>query len=140
MGSLYGTTWLGGDTRGDGVAFKLSPPSVAGGPWEESVFAFGGSNGSRPRSALTADTFGALYGTTTRGGTGNCSLAHCGTLFRLTPPRTSRAPWAEIVLANFNGMNGGDPAVGPIFIGPNLYGTAEFGGDADVGVVFRLAP
>jgi hypothetical protein len=73
-GSLYSTTEFGG-TFGVGVAFKLTPPSVSGGTWTETVlhsfaysFVYGGCDGAFPRAALIMDVSGALYGTTWEGG------------------------------------------------------------------------
>jgi hypothetical protein len=46
----------------------------------------GGVDGSTPYGALTLDSSGNLYGTTSAGGyTGNnCTAAGCGTVFKLT--------------------------------------------------------
>jgi uncharacterized repeat protein (TIGR03803 family) len=51
--------------------------------------------------------------------------------------------WAgtENVLHTFTGADGEDPNTGVIFDGAgNLYGTTFYGGEADCGVVFKLAP
>lgn len=87
LGDVYGTAAVGGvqgSTGNNGVLFKLTPPSVAGGAWTESVLhAFGGStveDGRLPASPLILVN-GKFYGTTYQGGTS----ANLGTVFRVTP-------------------------------------------------------
>jgi len=70
----------GGGGGGGGVA------GFAGGAWSESIYEFDGITGSRLQGGLTRDTFGVLYGVTNRGGTGNCVVTNCGTVFALTAP------------------------------------------------------
>jgi uncharacterized repeat protein (TIGR03803 family) len=82
-GALYGTT-LGGGAFGVGTVFQLTPPSVAGGAWTETILhSFAGSDGARPYAGLISDPYGALYGTTSAGGTNGA-----GTVFKLTLPVT----------------------------------------------------
>jgi hypothetical protein len=61
-GNLYGTTVTGG-TRGDGVAFELTPSN---GSWSESViYNFSNNNiGHYPQASLVIDQAGNLYGST----------------------------------------------------------------------------
>jgi uncharacterized repeat protein (TIGR03803 family) len=138
-GALYGTTWKGG-SKSAGIAFKLIPPTVAGGVWSESIYEFDGVTGSRLQGGLTRDTFGVLYGTTNRGGTGNCNVTNCGTVFALVAPATLGGAWTHTVLANFTGPNGGDPEDTPTFHLGSLYGTGDYGGANDLGVVFQFTP
>jgi len=78
-GSLYGTTVDGGGA-GEGVVFELSPPTVPGGAWTETVqHRFSGADGSTP-NGLTHGPGGVLYGTTQGGGTHGA-----GTVFSITP-------------------------------------------------------
>jgi uncharacterized repeat protein (TIGR03803 family) len=83
-GNLYGTTLGGGSsTCSCGTVFELSP---GGPPYSETIlYSFlRGSDGMYPASALVEDKQGALYGTTTEGGSDvNCS-AGCGTVFKIT--------------------------------------------------------
>jgi uncharacterized repeat protein (TIGR03803 family) len=74
VGNLYGTTYQGG-ADASGVVFKLTPS-----PWNESVlWSFtGGSDGSLPAAAVTLDSAGNLYSTTSSGGSGS------GVVFKLT--------------------------------------------------------
>src|SRR5579862_4636311 len=64
-GNLYGTTELGG-MADNGVVFELSPPTVKGGKWKQTVlYSFtGGSDGLAPNPGLVFDGEGNLYGTT----------------------------------------------------------------------------
>jgi uncharacterized repeat protein (TIGR03803 family) len=88
---------------------------------------------------LVADSSGALYGTTMKGGT-----ASMGTVFKLNPPSVTGAPWTENVLYSFQG--GEIDGASPFFVTPafdshgNLYGTTGSGGANDGGTVFRLTP
>jgi uncharacterized repeat protein (TIGR03803 family) len=140
-GALYGTTWKGGTHHDAGVVFKLTPPATPGGSWTESAYQMlNGADGATMQGGLTRDTFGVLYGTTNRGGPGDCALGHCGTVFKIVPPSASGGSWTHTVLADFTGPNGGNPVASPsLFLG-DLYGTAEYGGAANSGVVFQVQP
>jgi uncharacterized repeat protein (TIGR03803 family) len=62
-GNLYGTTELGGSSRGgDGVVFKLDPTG------QESVLYRFGPLGAFPMAGVVEDGAGNFYGTTNRGG------------------------------------------------------------------------
>jgi uncharacterized repeat protein (TIGR03803 family) len=76
-GNLYGTTLCDG-ANSAGNVFKLTP---SGGGWTySSVHDFtGGSDGGYPRSNVTFDTAGNLYGTASRGGRG------VGVVWEITP-------------------------------------------------------
>lgn len=139
-GNLYGITLAGG-TDDVGAVYQLSPATDEGGTWIETViFSFGGADGSSPFGRLLFDEAGALYGTTTGGGTGQA-----GTVFKLTPPSQPGASWSQSVLYNFSGgRDGGGPFAGVIFGSKGrLFGTASNGGNGRPdpgGVIFRLDP
>ena len=101
----------------------------------------GGSDGSNPEGALVADKAGNLYGTTSQGGSANCS-AGCGTVFKLTPPVTRNGSWSETVLYRFTGGSDGAAPVSDLVVDGvgNLYGTASTGGNGNAGTVFQLSP
>jgi uncharacterized repeat protein (TIGR03803 family) len=85
-GALYGTTMFGGGvTRGCGgcgIVFKLTP--TRSGYRESILHRFtGGADGGEPQAGLIFGKDGALYGTTTYGGTGGGFGD--GTVFKLTP-------------------------------------------------------
>jgi len=158
QGNLYGTTNLGGTVMdcpqggGCGTVFELSPPSVPGGSWSESVlYSFCSSfsnnscmDGAEPAGQLTLDSTGNLYGTTTTGG----SAVGGGAVFELSP---TQGGWTETLLHSFcaNGQDGacpdGDrPVAGVTFDDDgNLYGTTKFGGSDRkyaLGTVYKLSP
>ncbi|HEY1614342.1 MAG TPA: choice-of-anchor tandem repeat GloVer-containing protein [Rhizomicrobium sp.] len=125
-GILYGTTSEGG-TSENGTVFKCTPMGI-----ETDLYNFtGGSDGGDPAGALVSDSGGNLYGTTNLGGANSS-----GVVFKLAPDGT------ETVLHDFaGGKDGANPAAGLVRDAKgNLYGTTQFGGHDNAGVVFRLAP
>lgn len=76
-GVLYGTTLWGG-ANNSGTVFWLTPPATAGHPWTETVYSL--SAGAYPYGGLAIGPSGALFGTTSGGGTGGG-----GTVFELIP-------------------------------------------------------
>jgi uncharacterized repeat protein (TIGR03803 family) len=99
-GSIYGTTYGGGDPNlamgyyFPGTIFELTPPIEKGGAWVQSLlYSFqGGSDGLTPEWGLIVGPDGTLYGTTAvGGGTGCPAQAYngvnigCGTVFQFTP-------------------------------------------------------
>jgi uncharacterized repeat protein (TIGR03803 family) len=95
QGALYGTTIGGG---GLGTVFKLTPPQKGQAAWTETVlYSFcsllGCSDGGIPLAGLIADKQGALYGTTSSGGSGPY-----GTVFKLTPPAKGQTAWTDRAL------------------------------------------
>ncbi len=135
-GNLFGTTAFGG-SAGSGTVFELTPPSTAGGSWNESVlYSFqGGTDGYFPASALVSDPAGNLYGTTLAGGS-VCPI--CGTVFKLSK---RGGTWTETVLYSFGFSDGANP-FGKLLLANdgNLYGTTNSGGDFGAGTVFALSP
>jgi uncharacterized repeat protein (TIGR03803 family) len=113
----------------------------------------GGADGSTPKTGLSMDGAGNLYGTTYTGGeTGNnCAInflttSGCGTVFRLAH---SGSGWTFDSLYKFTGRSDGAPPSSRVVFGPDgaLYGTATYGGDASCnpgfygcGLVYRLNP
>lgn len=130
-GNLYGTAL--GAFGSNGEAYELSPGS---GGWTETVLhSFGGGpDGVAPEGGLVRDQAGNLYGTTSRGGSGQG-----GTVYELSP---SNGTWTETVIYNFTGGVDGASPEGTLAIDAagNLYGTTSSGGDSNNGVVFKLAP
>jgi uncharacterized repeat protein (TIGR03803 family) len=146
-GNLYGTTRFGGGgAPGSGTVFELTPPTIAGGDWSESViWHFGGEagDGHAPQDQLIMDSSGNLYGTTQNGG----GTENAGTVFELTPPSTPGANWTESILWSFEPSSGYSPTSGLIMDkSGNLYGTTQFGGTSiatitfGLGTVFQLSP
>jgi uncharacterized repeat protein (TIGR03803 family) len=127
-GTLYGTTVVGG-TNNLGTVFAISSAGL-----EKVLWNFGGTNdGSEPYPGLIIDSNGNLYGTTSGGG----AHCNCGTVFELSPG----TPYTEKVLYSFGGTGDGTyPYAGVIMDSSgNLYGTTEYGGAHNDGIVFKLA-
>ncbi len=93
-GALYGTTQYGGNATagppcsyygvtGCGTVFQLTPPTLAGGMWTETVLHnFTGQNGDGavPMAGLTWSSTETLYGTASSGG-----VSGKGTVFAVKP-------------------------------------------------------
>lgn len=116
-------------------------PSPARASTEQVLYSFqGGLDGASPGAGLIS-IGGTLYGTTTTGGGTGCGGAGCGTVFALTPPAVAGGAWQESVLYRFQGGDdGANPAGHLSNMGGTLYGTTQYGGAADDGTVFALAP
>jgi uncharacterized repeat protein (TIGR03803 family) len=140
-GNLYGTTQTGGQNQA-GIVFELSH---VGDSWSETIlYAFGdfSGDGSEPLGTLAFDAAGNLYGTTQVGGSFNCSIGGCGTVFQLTP---SGGNWLETIIHNFRGSDGAFPLAGVVLDSDgNVYGTTNTGGNEGsctklgCGVAFKL--
>jgi uncharacterized repeat protein (TIGR03803 family) len=159
-GVLYGTTWYGGsgvpcnvNTGGCGTVFQLTPPTMEGGSWTETViYSFTGvsGDGAYPSAGVVIGQHGVLYGTTEYGGSATsaspCSFygaTGCGTVFQLTPPTVPGGTWTETILHSFTGQNGDGsiPMAGLARSSSGvLYGTASAGGTAGKGTVFSVTP
>lgn len=104
-GNIYGTS-TGGGTLNEGVVFELSPPSVSGGSWTETIlYSFtGGLDGAVPFGGVVFGPGGGLYGITRYGGpykTGDCYDNGCGVVFQLLPPAQTGGTWTESAIYNF---------------------------------------
>ncbi|MGO8795663.1 MAG: choice-of-anchor tandem repeat GloVer-containing protein [Candidatus Sulfotelmatobacter sp.] len=139
-GTLYGTTYVGGE-YGAGTVFRLKPPTKGGGGWTETVlYSFtGGIDGGTPYASPTVGASGVLYGTTKAGG-----LYGGGVVYRLSSPAKGSTVWTESVLHSFpDSSNDGFNPMGAVILGKNgaLYGTTEYSNNpAYYGTVFELAP
>ncbi len=139
QGSLYGTAYGGGSNNG-GVVFKLTPPASGTGPWTETIlynFLSSSSDGYNPQGGLIFDAHGYLYGTTGSGG-----AYGYGTVFRLKPPVSGNGAWAETILYSFMPPPDGVTPTGSLIFDAKgaLYGTTVYGGEADLGTVYKLTP
>ncbi len=134
-GNFYGTAQFGG-AKGRGVVFKLDSSGQ-----NTTLYSFsGGADGGIPIGRVILDKGGNLYGITSLGGDPTCS---CGTVFKLKPNGTLT------VLHNFKGgkdgsQNQGQPELGLVLIGSDVYGSASFGGltscdpNLGCGLVFKV--
>ncbi len=139
-GTLYGTTYKGGDID-RGTVYKIDPSGA-----ETILHSFSGgrSDGAYPRAGLVY-AGGALYGTTSGGG--NLGCGGCGknpgqgTVFRITRSGT------ETILHEFNGYpsDGAFPYGALVYVHGLFYGTTQLGGsrcavDYGCGTIFSLTP
>lgn len=127
-GNLYGTTAEGGD-QDCGTIFELTPQS--GGSWTERILhSFSLHEGCEPKSKLTFDNAGSLYGTADFGGAygSACGGDGCGTAFQLKPGTSGI--WTLRILHSFG--KGSDAAypVSSLAIDSagNLFGVTSQGG------------
>ena len=150
-GSLYGTTWSGGNS-GAGTVFRLTPSN--GSYSFTLLYSFrGGKDGAFPYSRLAIDSAGNLYGTTFQGGGGTwCTQGRggCGVVFKLT---LSGGTYTETVIHAFKGgADGYHPHAG-VALDPagNIFGATYAGGSSACGVggnyddfgcgtIFKLSP
>lgn len=141
QGNLYVLTPSGGPYY-SGAFIEFSPPAMSGLPWSEHVlYSFGVNNTDvgGPDSGLVADANGNLYGLSQYGGTYNA-----GTIYELSPPAQTGAPWTEQVIYNYTGgADGRFPYRGLAHdAAGNLFATSAFGGDAtcQCGTLVELSP
>jgi uncharacterized repeat protein (TIGR03803 family) len=131
-GDLYGTTAGGGLTgcRDDdacGTVFKVTQTGV------ETIVHFfaSGSDGDQPQAGLI-DVDGTLYGTTEYGGSAN----GYGSVFKVTDPGGAAV---VTVIHAFGSVGSGIwPVAGLLDVDGKLYGTTYYGGQYEMGTVFRL--
>jgi uncharacterized repeat protein (TIGR03803 family) len=139
-GNLYGTTAAGGVGDG-GAVFKLTLHT--GGTWAESLLysfcSLTDCADGRGAGAVTLETAGNLYGTTSLGGGSAACPDGCGVVYKLT--QNSDGTWTETVLHSFTGgADGGVPQGGVILDDAgNLYGST-LGYGSNAGTVFKIAP
>jgi len=150
-GSLYGTTWGGGNgcPGGCGTVFKVTVPASpcrnAFCSWKETVvYDFtGGNDGASPATGgLIFDQAGNIYGTAHSGGYygGGCAFGGCGTVFQLTP--NPQGSWTENTLHVFMGSPDGSTPYNAVILDEqgNIYGPTSLGGSYGYGTIFQLTP
>lgn len=102
-GSLYGYT-IGGSY---GTVFQLVPPAGGSGSWSiQILYTFTNGKDGNLNSAYSPLILhhGALYGLAS-GGSSQCGQSGCGSVFRLTPPRSGSGSWKVKTLYEFTGNN-----------------------------------
>jgi uncharacterized repeat protein (TIGR03803 family) len=136
-GNIFGTT-LGGGTQGAGTFFELQ--KSAGGVWKETILFNFIPNGSGiwPAATLIQDGAGNFYGTTLISSTLNTQGN--GTVFELSP--NGSGGWTQTTLYTTQGISGNMFPSGGVVFGPggSLYGATGYGGAAQAGSIFALAP
>jgi uncharacterized repeat protein (TIGR03803 family) len=134
-GNLYGTTFYGGGgcAFGCGTVFEIDHDNN-----ETILYRFtDGSDGAFPVAGLLRDNAGNLYGTASAGGNSECFNGEgCGVVFKLDTNNV------ETVLYTFTGgADGRDPS--SVLVrdhAGNLFGATTNGGEAGMGVVFKVSP
>lgn len=127
-GDFYGTTESGGANT-FGSVFKITSSGV-----ENLLYSFQGypTDGASPDAGLVQGRDGNFYGTTTSGGADND-----GIIFKITPSG------ALTILHSFPAFQGdGYHSVAGLVQGDdgNFYGTTQYGGANDDGIVFKITP
>jgi hypothetical protein len=105
-GNVYGTTEYGGlysdEPYVGGTAYKLTPPTMGGGSWGETIlWNFGNpatTDGSLPWASLLIDPIGNLYGTTLDGG--SFGVVANGTVYEIANAPTTISVAASLALGN----------------------------------------
>jgi uncharacterized repeat protein (TIGR03803 family) len=124
-GNLYGTTTYGGAFN-DGTVFEV----VHGSGAITTLASFDGTDGANPRTPLTIDAGGNLFGTAWAGG-----ASGDGTVYEV-----AQGSGAITTLASFNGADGSGPYTNLVMdAGGDLYGATAGGGISRSGVVFEVA-
>jgi hypothetical protein len=136
-GKLYGQA-IGCGSSNNGLIFRLSPPTISGAPWTETILhQFGTRDGGGRYPSLSFDSNKTnLYGTSFYAGL-------FGVVFELKPSAIEGAPWTENILHSFTNGSDGHGPLGPIVQDTNgvLYGTAYYStGNAPGGTAFSIAP
>ena len=127
-GDLYGTTLYGGDTE-HGTIFRLDEKGT-----EVLVHSFASyDDGAYPYAGLIHDVAGNLYGTTSAGGTGDCTVG-CGTVFKV-----DKSGVVSTLYAFTGEPDGMAPYAGVVQdTSGAVYGTTNEGGSAGYGTVFKV--
>lgn len=130
-GNFYGTTVEGG-TFGYGTVFKITPRGNL-----IVLYDFtNGSDGSHPYAPPVEGVDGNFYGTTYGA---VCHVGCLGTIYKIT---SSGRLTALHDFCSKTGCPDGFNPIAPLVLGTdgNFYGTTEFGGAVDYGVVFKITP
>lgn len=123
-GALYGTTRLGG-AYGRGTVFRLNTD----GSGFQILHSFEGDDGAYPLHGVMQGSDGALYGTTRSGG-----HYEIGVVYKMNLDGSGFC-----VLHSFIIEQGAHPWPSVIEASDGaLYGTTKYGGDYDMGTVFRM--
>jgi uncharacterized repeat protein (TIGR03803 family) len=103
------------------------------------LYSFDGEHGSFPVAPLIQAYNGDYIGTTSQGGI-NCVIdGGCGTVFKITPSGTLTTIYS--FCAQSGCTDGEYPFAGVVqCVDGNFYGTTDFGGANNSGVVFKVTP
>jgi uncharacterized repeat protein (TIGR03803 family) len=138
-GALYGTTYVGGDSRcACGVLYKLNPPTQQGGAWTQQVlhaFTSAGPDGRLPNASVVMNKQGTIYGVTQQGGAWNS-----GVIYQVRPG--TGGTFTETALYSFGDNGDASTPNGPLVIDSSgaLYGVTSLGGAFNQGAVYKFIP
>ncbi len=156
-GVLYGTTEQGG-ASGFGTVFKINP----NGTGYSVLHSFSGVNDGHPNASMIQAAFSVLYGTTRDGsifkintdGTGYAAFSNFNLFFQRAPlvqasdgdlylPTGFGVYKIHTNLTGFTSLHsftGGDASIAGLIqcSDGSLYGTAQYGGTANMGGLFKL--
>jgi uncharacterized repeat protein (TIGR03803 family) len=130
-GNFYGVAYGGGEPRGFGTVFKITPTGAL-----TTLYKFtGGTDGAYPESSLVLGSDGNFYGTNTYTNNGNPCGCN-GSLFKITPSGSFTA------LHVFQG--GSSDGLDPVGIvqatDGDFYGSTYGGGVYNSGIVYKMTP
>jgi uncharacterized repeat protein (TIGR03803 family) len=135
-GHLFGTVPYGGlndcNHNSCGVVYELAE---SGGVWhQENIYDFKGeSDGFFPMAAVTFDSTGALFTTS------SIRTGGAGSVIRLKPS-TQNGTWTENTLWKVTGAEYGEPNDAVVLHDESLFGTTSGGGSGFPGTVFQVKP
>jgi uncharacterized repeat protein (TIGR03803 family) len=135
-GLIYGTTQEGGSLNGGsgyGTVFRLKPDGSDYRVLHRFNSKPGTVDATYPVSGLVVANDGALYGSGLFGGASNL-----GAIFTLRPNGSGYSLLYEFGSSSGDGAHPQSPLVRAS--GGGLFGTAQFGGQGNSGVIYRLAP
>ncbi len=143
-GTLFGATGEGGANFYYGTIFKLQK---SGNAYKHTILhSMNRADGDEPLF-VTMDGAGAIYGSTTYGGTSTaCGSLGCGVVYKLTPG--AGGSYAYRVLYSFKGGSDGLNPDGRLLVAGNgvMYGVTQSGGiltsycTQGCGTIFALTP
>ncbi len=129
-GILYGTTY-GGGTYNKGTTFKITTNGIF-----NTLFNFDSTNGANPYAGMILGKDGNLYGTTVVGGS-----PPLGVVFQMA----TNGNFTPLYFFDYNANNSTFPHGGYPYaellqaVDGNFYGTAEIGGAAGYGTIFKIS-
>jgi uncharacterized repeat protein (TIGR03803 family) len=135
-GNLFGATGVGGFRGSDGTVFELTPPTVVGGAWTETVLRrfWGSPDGKIPLGRLVMTSDDALFGTTLRGGVNDL-----GTVY--TVALKSPGVWRKGTIYSFGSVPNDvvTPDLGLLASSEGFY-SSDQGGANNTGAIYLLTP
>lgn len=144
-GNFYGVSYFGGpnactaSSSQCGTFFELTPPASAGAAWTETtLYRFQAGVDGTAANANPLYINGVFYGTTYGGGSPTVNEGN-GTVYSMTVNRGGKAATKKTLYTFQGGTDGSRPTFLTL-LNNNIYGITNFGGSANAGIVYELAP